>query len=437
MTQLHYLSGFGNEFATEALKGTLPQGRNTPQKVNHGLYAEQLTGSAFTAPRSQNKRSWLYRIHPSVGHPPFAPMQHKTLRSTPFDEAPPTPNQLRWDPLEMPADETDFIDGLHTMAGGGDAQSWAGLGVHLYAANCSMKLSKRYAYNADGEMLFVPQAGTLHLRTEMGVIEAAPGEIAVVPRGVKFAVDVPDGASRGYVCENYGSPFILPDLGPIGANGLANPRDFLTPVAAYEDMDGPFEMIAKFGGQFWKTEIQRSQLDVVAWHGNYAPYKYDLADFNVVNTVSYDHLDPSIFTVLTSPSYPPGTANVDFVIFPPRWMVATDTFRPPYFHRNIMSEFMGLIHGVYDAKESGGFIPGGSSLHNCMSAHGPDAGVFESASNADLKPQYLDKTLAFMFESRFVMRPTQYALKCKALQKDYYKCWDGLPRRFGGKKAAA
>lgn len=437
MSDLNYNTGFGNEFATEALEGALPQGQNTPQKVNYGLYAEQLTGSAFTAPRSQNKRSWLYRIRPSVGHPPFKQLKHKTLRGTPFNEAPPTPNQLRWDPVDNPAAETDFIDGLITMAGGGDINSWAGLGVHIYAANQSMKLSKRYFYNADGEMLFVPQTGQLHLRTEMGEIMAAPGEIAVVPRGIKFAVDFPDGASRGYICENYGSPFIIPDLGPIGANGLANPRDFLTPVAAFEDVEDEFELIAKFGGQLWQTTIHHSPLDVVAWHGNYAPYKYDLALFNVINTVSYDHLDPSIFTVLTSPSYPPGTANVDFVIFPPRWMVATDTFRPPYFHRNIMSEFMGLIHGVYDAKESGGFVPGGASLHNCMSAHGPDAGVFEKASNDDLKPQYLDKTLAFMFESRFVMHPTKHALESKTLQKDYYKCWENMPKLFNSKKSAA
>lgn len=430
MSDLQYNSGFGNSFETEALPGALPQGRNCPQKVAMGLYAEQLTGSPFTTPRAQNKRSWLYRILPSVGHAPFKHLKHKTLRSTPFNEAPPTPNQLRWDPAEIPTASTDFIDGLVTMAGGGDTGSWAGLGVHIYAANKSMKLTKRYFYNADGEMLFVPQQGKLHLRTEMGVIEAVPGEIAVVPRGIKFAVDFPDGGSRGYVCENYGSPFIIPDLGPIGANGLANPRDFLHPVAAYEDVEDDFELVAKFGGQLWHTTIHRSPLDVVAWHGNYAPYKYDLARFNVINTVSFDHPDPSIFTVLTSPSLPAGTANIDFVIFPPRWMVAEDTFRPPYFHRNLMSEFMGLIHGIYDGKEGGGFNPGGASLHNCMSAHGPDANVFEKASNADLKPQYLDKTLAFMFESRFVMHPTSHALEAKILQKDYYKCWDGMPRLF-------
>ncbi len=437
MEQLHYISGFGNEFASEALEGALPVGRNSPQKAPYGLYPEQLTGSPFTLPRDQNRRSWLYRIRPSVMHPPFKPMKHKTLRSTPFDEVPASPNQMRWDPLPVPKQETDFIEGLVTMAGNGDSQSWSGLGVHIYAANQSMKLSKRYFYNADGEMLFVPQQGRLYLRTEMGHIEARPGEIAVVPRGIKFAVDYPDGPSRGYVCENYGQPFILPDLGPIGANGLANPRDFLSPVAAYEDIEGEFELIAKFAGQFWHTTLGHSPLDVVAWHGNHAPYKYDLAHFNTINTVSFDHPDPSIFTVLTSPSHPHGTANIDFAIFPPRWMVANDTFRPPYFHRNLMSEFMGLIHGVYDAKESGGFAPGGCSLHNCMSPHGPDAGVLQKAMTAELQPQYLDDTLAFMFESRFVMKPTRYAAESKALQKDYHECWEEIPKLFSSTKNAA
>lgn len=433
-----YMSGFGNEFATEALPGALPEGRNSPQKLPYGLYAEQFTGSAFTAPMAENKRSWLYRIRPSVVQPPFAPMKHKTLRSSPFNEQPPTPNQLRWSPLAIPAQDTDFIDGLITVAGNGDTNSWSGLGVHIYAANTSMSKTKRFFYNADGEMLFVPQQGTLTLRTEMGVLEAKPGEIAVIPRGIKFAVDLPDGPSRGYICENYGHPFVIPDKGPIGANGLANPRDFLAPVAAYEDKEGEYGLVAKFAGSLWETTLGHSPLDVVAWHGNCTPYKYNLAFFNTINTVSFDHPDPSIFTVLTSPSYPPGTANIDFVIFPPRWMVANDTFRPPYFHRNIMSEFMGLIHGVYDAKEGGGFDPGGFSLHNCMSGHGPDGKTFEKATHATLKPEYLDGTLAFMFESRYVMRPTQYAMESKALQPDYHEAWSTLQKNFDkGKKEAA
>ena len=433
MSQRQYMSGFGNEFASEALEGALPVGKNSPQTVKYGLYAEQLTGSPFCAPRGENKRSWLYRIHPSVKQRPFRPMAHKALKSTPFDDLPASPNQMRWDPLPIPATGTDFIDGLVTIAGNGDTHSWSGLGVHVYTATISMAETGRYFYNADGEMLFVPQQGTLIARTEMGVIEAVPGEIIVIPRGVKFAIDFPEGASRGYVCENYGAPFVLPDLGPIGANGLANPRDFQTPVAAYEDKEGAYTLVAKFAGTLWEAELNHAPLDVVAWHGNYAPYKYNLEHFNTINTVSFDHPDPSIFTVLTSPSQPAGTANIDFVVFPPRWMVAEDTFRPPYFHRNLMSEFMGLIKGVYDGKESGGFAPGGCSLHNCMSGHGPDAGTFEKASTADLKPHYIDGTLAFMFESRYIMRTTKFAMDNKAFQKDYIDVWKDLPKNFTGR----
>ena len=432
-----YMSGFGNEFASEALDGALPVGCNSPQKAPYGLYAEQLTGSAFTAPNNTNKRSWFYRIRPSVVQPEFERIDQGQVRSTPFDENEPTPNQLRWDPVAIPDKETDFVDGFLTMAGNGDSFSWSGLGVHLYAANTCMKKTRRFFYNADGEMLFVPQQGTLSLRTEMGLIEAVAGEIVVIPRGVRFAVDFPDGPSRGYICENYGQPFVIPDRGPIGANGLANPRDFLSPVAAYEDESGTFELVAKFGGTLWRTELDHSPLDVVAWHGNYAPYKYNLEYFNTINTVSFDHPDPSIFTVLTSPSHPEGTANVDFVVFPPRWMVANDTFRPPYFHRNLMSEFMGMIKGVYDGKEGGGFQPGGCSLHNCMSPHGPDAKTFEKASEADLKPQYLDAGLAFMFESKYVMRATKFAMETEARQTDYHDVWKDLPKLFDKNKKKA
>jgi homogentisate 1,2-dioxygenase len=428
MSNQNYMSGFGNEFATEALKGALPEGRNSPQKPPYGLYAEQLTGSPFTMPRKDNKRAWLYRIKPSVMHHPYEALKADHIQSSPFNEHPASPNQMRWDPLQIPKQKTDFVDGLTTIAGNGDTDSWAGLAIHVYAANTSME--NRFFYNADGEMLFVPQQGQIVLRTEFGVIDLIAGEIAVIPRGVKFAVDLPDGPSRGYVCENYGAPFQLPDLGPIGANGLANPRDFLTPVAAYEDKEGDFEVVSKFAGRLWRSQYDHSPLNVVAWHGNYAPYKYDLNKFNTINTVSFDHPDPSIFTVLTSPSFPHGTANADFVVFPPRWMVAEDTFRPPYFHRNIMSEFMGLTKGVYDGKEGGGFSPGGCSLHNCMAGHGPDGDTVKKAMSADLKPAYIKGALAFMFESRYIMRATKTALARPEWQKDYYEVWEDIPKLF-------
>jgi homogentisate 1,2-dioxygenase len=427
MSERRYLSGFGSELATEALDGALPVGRNSPQRAPHGLYAEQLSGTAFTAPRHVNRRAWLYRIRPAVLHGRFAPFEQPALATAPFAAVDTPPDQLRWDPFPFPTAPTDFIDGLLTIAGNGNATLQAGMGVHVYACNRSMR--DRFFYDADGELLIVPQEGGLRIATELGVLDVAPGEIVVVPRGVRFAVALLGDRARGYVCENYGAGFRLPELGPIGANGLANARDFLYPVAAYDEREGDFALIAKFGGTLWRAPIDHSPLDVVAWHGNYAPYKYDLARFTAVNTVTFDHPDPSIFTVLTSPSDTPGTANVDFVIFPPRWMVAEATFRPPWFHRNVMSEYMGLIRGVYDAKAEG-FLPGGGSLHNAMSGHGPDAATFERASNAELAPQKLADTLAFMFESRYVIQPTERALAAPQLQADYASCWQGLRKQF-------
>ena len=424
---LAYQSGFGNEFATEALPGALPQGQNSPQKAPYGLYAEQLSGAAFTAPRGVNRRSWLYRIRPAAMHQPFRRADDGGIASR-FDEVPTPPNQLRWDPLPMPTAATDLIDGLVTMAGNGDPHAQSGCGIHLYAANRSM--NERFFYNADGEMLFVPQQGRLRLATELGIVEAEPQEIAIVPRGVRFRAELPDGEARGYVCENYGALFRLPDLGPIGSNGLANPRDFLAPCAAYEDREGSFELVAKFMGHLWTAEIDHSPLDVVAWHGNYAPCKYDLRRFNTIGSISYDHPDPSIFLVLQSQSDTPGVDTIDFVIFPPRWLAMEHTFRPPWFHRNVASEFMGLIHGVYDAKAEG-FLPGGASLHNCMSGHGPDADTFEKAVAADTtKPQHIVDTLAFMFETRCVIRPTRFALEAAQLQQSYFECWQGLKKHF-------
>jgi len=415
-----YLPGFGNHVATEAVEGALPIGRNSPQHVPYGLYAEQLSGSAFTAPRADNKRSWLYRMRPAANHPPFKPYGRATaLRRAPFDEAPADPNRLRWDPLPLPTEPTDFIDGLVSIAGN------RGIGIHLYAANRSME--GRAFFNADGELLIVPQQGRVRIVTELGVIEAGPLHIVVIPRGVRFRVDLTDGTARGYICENYGAPFRLPDLGPIGANGLANPRDFETPVAWFEDSDEPVELLQKFEGALWTTTLPHSPFDVVAWHGNLAPYRYDLRHFNTIGTVSYDHPDPSIFTVITSPSEVAGTANCDFVIFPPRWMVAEATFRPPWFHRNVMSEYMGLITGEYDAK-AGGFQPGGGSLHNRMAGHGPDRASYDAAVAADLKPHKIDATMAFMFESRSVLRPTRFALESPLAQLDYDDCWSGFTK---------
>ncbi|TWH10161.1 MULTISPECIES: homogentisate 1,2-dioxygenase [Pseudoxanthomonas] len=427
VTELQYMTGFGNEFASEAIPGTLPEGQNSPQRVAHGLYAEQISGTAFTTPRAHNRRSWLYRIRPASMHGSFAPFAQPRFHND-FGSGPVTPEQLRWDPLPLPAQPTDFIEGLYTVAGNGSPAAQAGVGVHLYAADRDM--AGRYFYDADGELLLVPQQGRLRIATELGVVEVEPQQVALVPRGIRFRVELPDGASRGYVLENFGAPLRLPDLGPIGSNGLASPRDFQAPVAAYEDLEGDFELVAKFQGHLWRAPIDHSPLDVVAWHGNHVPWRYDLRRFNTIGSISFDHPDPSIFTVLTSPSDTPGTANVDFVIFPPRWLVAQHTFRPPWFHRNVASEFMGLVHGAYDAKAEG-FVPGGCSLHNCMSGHGPDAATFEKASAADLsKPDVITGTMAFMFETRAVLRPTAQAMDAPHRQREYLQCWAGLRKHF-------
>jgi homogentisate 1,2-dioxygenase len=428
---LGHLTGFGNEHSSEAVTGALPLGRNSPQRAPLGLYAEQLSGSAFTEPRAHNLRTWLYRVRPSAAHPPYRRIDNGGLGGAPFTGTVPDPNRLRWDPLPEPAPGTDWLAGLWTLGGNGDAARRSGMAVHLYHANASM--TNRVFSDADGELLIVPESGGLLLVTELGVLAARPGEVALIPRGVRFRVELLDERARGYVCENHGQPFRLPDLGPIGANGLANARDFLAPVAAYEDRDGEqFEVVTKFCGNLWAAEYDHSPLDVVAWHGRHVPYVYDLYRFNVIGSVSYDHPDPSIFTVLTAPSDTPGLASVDFVVFGPRWLVGEDTFRPPYFHRNVMSEYMGLIEGAYDAKTAGegGFVPGGGSLHNMMSAHGPDRATFDAASAAELKPQKVDDGLAFMFETRWPLLLTAQAAGAGHLQQGYDNVWQGLQRHF-------
>jgi homogentisate 1,2-dioxygenase len=418
---LRYQSGFGNEFVTEALPGALPRDQNSPQTCPYGLYAEQLSGTAFTAPRGVNRRSWLYRIRPAALHQPFERIDNGLLRSD-FSVGSAPPTQFRWDPLPMPATATDFINGIVTIAGNDDC------GVHLYAVNRSM--SNRAFYNADGEMLIVPQLGRLRFATELGLIDVEPQEIVVIPRGVRFRVELLDDAAHGYICENYGTCFRLPDLGVIGSNGLAHSRHFLTPEAWYEDREGRHELVTKFDGNLWAAEMDHSPLDVVAWHGNYAPYKYDLRRFNAIGSISWDHPDPSIFLVLQAPCDSPGVDTIDFVVFPPRILAMDHTFRPPWFHRNVASEFMGLVHGIYDAKVEG-FEPGGASLHNAFTGHGPDTDTFERASTRNLSgPDYILDTMAFMFETKRVLRPTAHALESRQIQRGYHQCWQGLQKKF-------
>jgi homogentisate 1,2-dioxygenase len=428
-SDLHYHSGFGNEFASEAVPGALPQGRNSPQQAPHGLYTELLSGTAFTAPRGVNRRTWMYRRQPSVVSGAYVPYEQPLWTSGAGGGIDMPPDPLRWNPFPIPDAPLDFVDGIRTLVANGDVQAQAGMAALIYTANRSMK--QRALVNADGEMLLVPQQGRLRVTTELGCMEVAPGEIALLPRGLAFRIELPDGPSRGYVCENYGAHFRLPELGPIGSNGLANARDFQAPVAAHEADAGAVEVIRKFGGRLWRNSQTATPFNVVAWHGNLVPMKYDTARFMTIGTVSYDHPDPSIFTVLTAPTDTPGTAGCDFVIFPPRWMVAEDTFRPPWYHRNVMSEFMGLVRGQYDAKPEG-FKPGGASLHNSMVPHGPDAEAFEKASHATLEPHKLDNTLAFMFESRWRFVPTAFAMNSGMLDRQYASCWNGLKAHFDG-----
>lgn len=425
MTELTYLAGFGNQHQSEAVPGALPIGRNSPQKAPHGLYAELLSGSAFTAPRADNQRTWLYRRRPSVVVGGYEPLAHALWKSGAAEGECASPDPLRWGPTPLQGDG-DFIDGLRSYAVNGEA-GMQGMGALAYVATRAM--GRRALVNADAEMLLVPQQGRLLVTTELGRLEVTPGSIALLPRGMAFKVDPLDVPARGYVCENHGAAFRLPELGPIGSNGLANPRDFEAPVAWHEREDGAYEIVKRYGGKLWRATQAHSPFNVVAWHGNLTPYRWDTSRFMTINTVSFDHPDPSIFTVLTSPSDTPGWANVDFVIFPPRWMVAEDTFRPPWYHRNVMSEFMGLVLGQYDAKPEG-FKPGGASLHNSYVPHGPDTEAFDKASGADLKPHKLDATLAFMFETRWPLKPTAWALNDAPLETTYAHCWQGLKDEF-------
>ena len=426
-----YMPGFGGEFETEALPGALPQGMNSPQRVNYGLYGEQLSGTAFTAPRGRNERTWCYRIRPSVKHTGrFTPVSlpyWKTAPHIPQDVF--SLGQYRWDPIAHDGQHYDWLSGMRSMTTAGDVNTQTGMASHVYLVTDSMR--DAYFYSADSEMLVVPQQGRLRFCTELGILDVAPQEIAILPRGLVYRVEVLEGPARGFVCENYGQKFTLPSRGPIGANCMANPRDFKTPVAAFEDRDAPSTVTIKWCGQFHQTQIDHSPLDVVAWHGNYAPCKYDLRTYCPVGAVLFDHPDPSIFTVLTAESEMAGTANIDFVLFRDRWSVAENTFRPPWYHKNIMSELMGNIHGQYDAKPQG-FVPGGMSLHNMMLPHGPDKTAFEGASNADLKPVKMENTMSFMFETRFPQHLTTFAAHEAPLQEDYIACWDDLDKKFDG-----
>lgn len=423
-----YLTGFGNEHLSEALAGALPIGRNSPQKLPYGLYAEQVNGSPFTAPRAENQRSWVYRIYPTAAaQGPWSrmPNLHLDEPETPQESS---PERYRWRPWTSTAADVDFVDSLFRMCQSGGSRELRGMSLYAYWANRSME--RRLFSSIDGELLILPQSGSLRVRTEMGVLFAEPGEMVLLPRGMRFSVDPLDETCRGFVCENMGMPFRLPERGLIGANGLANERDFLIPVAAFEVDDSKFESIAKFGGRTWRSSLKRTPFDVVAWHGTYAPCKYDLRRFNAIHSVSYDHTDPSVFTALTSPSGVAGVANVDFAVLPPRWLVANDTFRPPYYHRNIMSEIVISLRGSPESRGKDYKI-GSSHIHNSMAPHGPDPDILQKASNTSLEPRWED-TLMVMFESFLPYTVTAEALRSPNRDTSYESNWDATPVLFNG-----
>ena len=424
---VEYQSGFGNEHATEAEPGVLPIGQNSPQRVAHDLYTEQLTGSAFTVARADALRTWMYRIRPSVRHVTgLRDVDPGNIRTSPCREGAPPVAQLRWSPIPVGDEPATWLSGLCTLAANGDAHTQRGAATHLYFANESM-VDEVFA-DADGELLILPQQGTLRLVTELGTLTVGPAELATVPRGVKFRVELMEETARGYVCENYGAPFRLPDPGLIGVDALAMPRDFLYPVAGYEPADRPTRLVFKHDGRLLETHLPHSPLDVVAWHGNYAPYKYDLRSYCPLGPLLFDHPAPSIWTLLTSPSESPGTANIDFVLFRERWAVQEHTFRPPWYHSNVMSELMGLIEGTYDAKLEG-FLPGGVSIHNAFLPHGPDIDAYDAGTTAELEPRRMADMLAFMFESRYAWIPTAWAAGLGELQDGYTDAWMPLDDR--------
>lgn len=423
---LKYMTGFGNEFETEALPNALPVGQNSPQKPAYGLYSELFSATTFPAPRARNRRTYMFRIHPSVQAPKYSRIDNSLIATPPFDTVP-TPNNMRWDAFEIGGEDADFIDGLATICGVGGPIAQSGMAMHIYRVTRSM--SDRVFTNNDGEMIVMPQQGALRFVTELGVLEAAPGAIVILPKGIRFRVELPEGPARGFVCENFSQAFHLPELGLIGSNGLANAADFYAPVAAYEDRNTPCELVQKYAGNLWATELPYSPLDVVAWRGNCAPMLYDAEKFVALGTATVDHPDPSIFCALTSGGDAVLGPNVDMLILPPRWLVAEHSFRPPGFHRNCVCEMVALIKGRHQGK-TGGFGPGGFSIHNNFAPHGPDVNTVQMAREEELKPMKLEGTLAFLFETRFPLAVTPFAHEAKENQADVVAMWQGFPHLF-------
>ncbi|GLI78307.1 hypothetical protein PoHVEF18_006618 [Penicillium ochrochloron] len=396
-----YLNGFNGYHQSEAAEGVIPLVINIPQKSKYGLHTERISGSSFTAPRKDSKQTWLYRLLPSTCHEDFSllenhPFNLKNVLNSKYQYS---PNRSTWAPAQI-AKEADFLTGLQLIGGAGNPTMKEGLAYYAFTAGKSMPSNQAF-YSADGDFLLAPQKGTLDIRTEMGYLRVRSNEICVVPRGIRFHVSLPAGPVRGFALELFEGHFELPELGPIGSTGLANIRDFEIPTASFDNSNVDTEIIAKFAGQVHRTVHRGSIFNVAGWSGTYYPFKYDLGKFNTIGSVSYDHTDPSIFTVLTAPSSVPGEAVVDVAVFGPRWLVMEKSYRPPYFHRNTMSEFAFVIKGGFDVTPLPPQLEGLFLLSNTMCAHGADPESWKQATEKELVPEKIPPgNLGMMFESK-------------------------------------
>ncbi|HEY3498273.1 MAG TPA: homogentisate 1,2-dioxygenase, partial [Polyangiaceae bacterium] len=424
-------AGFGNVHASEALPGALPHDRNTPRVGPYRLYPELTSGTAFTAERAENFRTWTYRIRPAAQQGLLEPLAHATFRDD-FEDEPPEPNLTGFSPLPLPSAACDFVDGLVTIGGAGSARLRRGYAVHLYAANRNME--ERAFYDADGELLLLPELGALRILTELGVLDVRPGEVALLPRGLRFSVALREAAARGYVAEVFGRHFRLPERGPIGSNGLAEARHFRTPAAWHEDRLAPgYRIAAKLGGALYEARQDHSPFDVVAWHGNHCPYVYDLALFTPAGYTRVDHPDPSIHTVLSAPLDERGTHSLDLVVFPPRWDATEGTFRPPYFHRNATTEINGIVREV--SSPGSMFVPGCLFLTPSMTPHGPVAAGVERAfslsdAEADKPHRYSENACWFQFETALPFSLTPWARNAPHRLHDWHSKWGSYRSYF-------
>jgi len=422
-------TGFGNVHQSEDLPDALPRDQNSPRRVAYGLYAEQVNGSGFVAPRHENRRSWLYRVRPSADQSPAVALPQGFLAGD-FLAEPPEPNLAGWAPLPLPTVATDFVDGLATLGGAGSARLRRGYAVHVYAANRGME--DRCFGNADGDLLILPEQGALTLLTELGPLEVAPGQVALVPRGIRFSVLVSVGGARGYVAESFGRPFGLPDRGPVGANGLADARHFRAPSAWHEDrVSLGYRVTAKLAGRLFESTQDHSPFDVAAWQGNHVPTVYDLDAFSPVGNARFDHGDPSIHTVLSAPMDEQGAHTLDLVAFVARWDVTEHTFRPPYFHRNVTTELNGIVR---DAVVPGSpFVPGCFFLTPSLVPHGVVAASVErhlAEAAAESPRRSSESSLWFQFETALPFVPTPWARDAAHRIADWPLVWGAYRKHF-------